>query len=104
MWIEALVFIETPETDEQRRQSFEAAMGRRGWERSGTDSFRLGFTDVSSDERIVQIIERDVKQAAYVAGIAEFDAACLLSDGALSTSIAEHLGKPQGGAAGLLEE
>jgi hypothetical protein len=91
MWVEALVFVETPGATAPQRRSFDAAMGRRGWEPAKTDSFRSGFTDVESEERIVKLIEQDVRESAYVAGIADFEAACLLSDGSFAASFAEHL-------------
>ena len=91
MWVEAAVFVETPEASADQPHRFDAAMHRRGWESSGTDAFRTGFTDVQSEEQTVQAIEQDVRQSAYVSGISNYEAACVLSDGALATSMAEDL-------------
>lgn len=91
MWVEAAVFIETPEANAAQRDSFDAAMRRRGWESSGTDAFKTGFTDVQSDEQTVNLIEQDIRQSAYVSGISKFEAACILSDGPLASSMVEHI-------------
>ncbi|MBM4075589.1 MAG: hypothetical protein FJ267_08095 [Planctomycetes bacterium] len=63
-------------------------MGRRGWESLGDGQFRTEISETdydnrdSIDERVVQIIERDVKQSSYVADIKDYEVVCLLkSDG-----------------------
>jgi len=81
MWVDVVVMIETPAADDVQRRVLSAAMERRGWEPAGANRFHASFTHVERDEAVVRKVEQDVKEAVYVAGIVEFDAACLLSDG-----------------------
>lgn len=85
MWIDALVFVDTRNAGTLERRILDAAMERRGWEKSGSGGYATSYIDPQSDEAIVNEVEQDVKQAVYVAGITQFDAVCLLSD-AESTS------------------
>lgn len=68
--------------DADRRGEFNRAMSRRGWwlREDSTDSYRVAFDAVDSDEEVVHVCERDVKQAAYVAGVSRYQATCLIAD------------------------
>lgn len=67
--------------DDDRCKSFAVAMSRRGWWRMPDTElgFRIGFSNASHDEEIVQICEQDVRESAYVAGAGQFDATCLIA-------------------------
>jgi hypothetical protein len=67
--------------DAGRRDEFNRAMARRGWwlRDKSTDSYRVAFEAVDSDEQVVQVCEQDVKQSAYVAGVSRYQATCLIS-------------------------
>ena len=91
MWIDALVMISTPEASGFERRILDAAMERRGWEKSGTEAFKASFTDPQSDEQIVQQVEQDVRESVYVAGINSFDSVCLLSDALASGDMSGEL-------------
>ena len=80
MWIDAVVMITAPDASRLEQRVLDAAMQRRGWEKAGDESFKASFTNVESDNRLVQMIEQDVREAVYVAGINSFDSVCLLSD------------------------
>lgn len=80
MWVDALVILKTSANSILDRGGLDAAMHRRGWEKSGTESYVTSFINPQSDESIVNQIEQDVHQAVYVAGLSDFDAVCLLSD------------------------
>jgi hypothetical protein len=81
MWVDALVILTTVEANSGSRSALDAAMERRGWEKSGPEGYESSFTSPRSDASIVQEIEQDVRQAVYVAGLGQFEAVCLLSDG-----------------------
>lgn len=75
-----MVIVETPGIDESQRAVLSAAMARRGWEPSGREGYLASFTHAESDAAVVKLIERDVQQSAYVAGVTEFDSVCMLSE------------------------
>ncbi len=80
MWVDALVIIATPDHKPEERRTLDAAMLRRGWDRSGPEGYTASFTNPQSDQSLVKLVEQDVRQAVYVAGINHFDAVCLLAD------------------------
>jgi hypothetical protein len=67
--------------DANRRGEFNRAMVRRGWwlRDENSDSYRVALDAVASDEEVVQVCERDVKQSAYVAGVSRYQATCLIA-------------------------
>jgi hypothetical protein len=80
MWVDALVIVATPGKTPFDRRVLDAAMERRGWEKSGSEGYSASFLNPESDSAVVQVVEQDVKQAVYVAGVEDFEAVCLLSD------------------------
>lgn len=68
--------------DATRRGEFNRAMARRGWSLGDetSDSYRVAFDEVDSDDQVVQVCERDVKQSAYVAGVSRYQATCLIAN------------------------
>ncbi|MCA9055434.1 MAG: hypothetical protein KDA75_16450 [Planctomycetaceae bacterium] len=91
MWIDALVMLSTPEASDFERRVLDAAMERRGWEKSGSEAYKASFTNPQSDEQIVQQVEQDVRASIYVAGITSFDSVCLLSDALSSGEMSSEL-------------
>ena len=87
MWLEATVIIDTPAAGNLELRLLHAAMERRGWTRNGVSGFCANFTDVSSEERVVKLIEQDVCDSVTLSGISEYDAVCLLSESRLSKEL-----------------
>ena len=67
--------------DAERRGEFTRAMCRRGWwvQDGSRDSYRVSIQNADSDEAVVQVCERDVKESAYVAGVSKYQATCLIA-------------------------
>jgi len=81
MWLDVTLLVTLLGNDASRRNQFDTAMLRRGWSKDpqADDAYRAGMTDVGSDDDVVQLCERDVKQSAYVAGVSQFQATCLIA-------------------------
>lgn len=81
MWLDVTLLVSLAGEAESRRNRFDDAMLRRGWAKDpeAHDAYRVAFRGAESDEEIVQICERDVKQSAYVAGVGAFQATCLIA-------------------------
>jgi hypothetical protein len=92
MWLNAIVIVETPGIDESQRQSLHAAMARRGWERTGREGYSASFANVDSDDAVVKLVEQDVQQSAYVAGVSDFDSVCMLSENPVLEEIRKEFG------------
>ncbi len=67
--------------DAERRSEFTRAMCRRGWwvQDESRDSYRVSMHNADSDDDVVQLCERDVKESAYVAGVSKYQATCLIA-------------------------
>lgn len=76
-----MLIVELENCDEDRRKSFSTAMSRRGWWKveDAANGYRIGFSNATDDDEVVQICERDVRESAYVAGVARYDATCLIA-------------------------
>lgn len=85
MRVDVLILLETPEADDDQRRVLCAAMQRRGWEVHPLNAFQAGLTGVEDDEEVVKLVERDVKEAVYVAGVTLYKGVCLLSDGGVGS-------------------
>ena len=81
VFVDVILVVALENCGEDQRKSFESAMLRRGWwkMRDVENGYRVGFSNAGDDEEIVQISERDVRESAYVAGVAKFDATCLIA-------------------------
>jgi hypothetical protein len=81
MWLDVTLLVTLLGNDASRRNQFDAAMLRRGWSKDprADDAYRAGLPHVESDDDVVQVCERDVKQSAYVAGVSRFQATCLIA-------------------------
>jgi hypothetical protein len=81
MWLDVTLLVTLLGNDATRRKQFDTAMLRRGWSKDAQadDAYRAGLTDVESDDDVVQVCEHDVKQSAYVAGVSQFQATCLIA-------------------------
>ncbi len=81
MWLDVTLLVTLIGNDARRRNQFDTAMLRRGWTKDpqADDSYRTGLQDVASDDEVVQVCERDVKQSAYVAGVSRYQATCLIA-------------------------
>jgi hypothetical protein len=81
MWLDVTLLVTLLGDDASRRKQFDAAMLRRGWSKApqADDAYRAGMPQVESDDDVVQVCEHDVKQSAYVAGVARFQATCLIA-------------------------
>ena len=81
MFVDVILIAELEDCADDRRKSFDTAMVRRGWWRleDSECGYRIGFSNAANDAEIVQICERDVQESAYVAGVKEFDATCLIA-------------------------
>lgn len=81
MWLDVTLLVTLLGNDASRRNQFDSAMLRRGWSKvpQADDAYRAGLQDVESDDDVVQVCERDVKQSAYVAGVSRFQATCLIA-------------------------
>jgi hypothetical protein len=93
MWLDVTLLVTLLGDDAGRRNQFDTAMLRRGWSKDpqSDDAYRAGMPQVESDDDVVQVCERDVKQSAYVAGVSRFQATCLIAGDQSATS-AEHNG------------
>jgi hypothetical protein len=82
MWLDVTLLVSIDSDAEFRRNRFDEAMLRRGWstDPEAHDAYRVAIRGAESDDEIVQICERDVKQSAYVAGVGAFQATCLIAD------------------------
>lgn len=67
--------------DADRRSEFNRAMLRRGWwlHEKSSESYCASLLNAESDDEVVQLCERDVKQSAYVAGVSKYQATCLIA-------------------------
>jgi len=85
MWVDVSLLVTLLGDDNERRAGFSRALLRRGWSTSeeSPDAYRVAFQDPAGDDEIVQICTRDVQDSAYVAGIANYQATCLISGNAL---------------------
>jgi len=81
MWLDVTLLVTLLGNDASRRNQFDTAMLRRGWSKDprADDAYRAGMSHVESDDDVVQICERDVKQSAYVAGVSRYQATCLIA-------------------------
>lgn len=82
MWLDVTLLVSLAGDAETRRNSFDQAMLRRGWAKDpeAHDAYRVAIQGAESDDEIVQICERDVKQSAYVAGVGAYQATCLIAE------------------------
>lgn len=80
MWVDVLILLETPDADAYQQRVLCAAMERRGWEVHGPGAFKASVLETESDEAVVRLVEQDVNQAVYVAGVTLYDGVCFLSD------------------------
>ncbi|MFO1093095.1 MAG: hypothetical protein U0992_07255 [Planctomycetaceae bacterium] len=85
MWVDVSLLVTLLGDDNQRRAAFSRALERRGWSTSAEapDAYRVAIQEPSGDEEIVQICARDVQDSAYVAGVAHYQATCLIAADAL---------------------
>lgn len=81
MSVDAILIVTLENDGENRRTSFDTAMSRRGWwKMADTDNcYRVGFINAGDDDAVVKICERDVRESAYVAGVEQFDATCVIA-------------------------
>ena len=81
MWLDVTLLVTLLGDDAGRRKQFDTAMLRRGWSKDphADDAYRAEMSHVETDDDVVQVCERDVKQSAYVAGVSRFQATCLIA-------------------------
>lgn len=81
MSVDVMLVVSLDEASPECRQAFRRAMVRRGWWCAEGEAarFEVGLHGVESDDDVVQICERDVQEAAYVAGAGEYEATCLIN-------------------------
>lgn len=81
MWVDVSLLVTLLGDDVERRAAFSRALERRGWSTSPEtpDSYRVAFREPESDEQIVHICTRDVQDSAYVSGVAQYQATCLIA-------------------------
>lgn len=88
MWVDVSLIVSLLGGDAARRAPFTQAMERRGWVAPAehSDTYRVAFREAPGDEEIVRICTRDVQESAYVAGVANYQATCLIAPGQESSS------------------
>lgn len=86
MWVEVSLLVTLLGDDNERRAAFSRALERRGWSTSAEspDAYRVAIREPEGDEEIVKICARDVQDSAYVAGVAQYQATCLIAGDALT--------------------
>ena len=55
------------------------ALRRRGWQAASENMFRIALKTTASDADVVKYIERDVREAEYVAGLQGLQSVCILN-------------------------
>jgi hypothetical protein len=86
MWVDVSLLVTLLGDDGVRRPEFTRAMRRRGWNHSPDfpDTYRVSFSEPGTDEEVVQICTRDVQNSAYVAGVSQFQATCLIANDSIA--------------------
>ena len=80
MWLKVLVMVESPDADRFQRKVLVTAMERRGCTPTAADGFCAILSHIDDDAAVVQRVEQDVKESAYIADIVDYQGACILQE------------------------
>jgi hypothetical protein len=79
MRIEVLLIIDVKEIPADPLTALRRALERRGWLSTSENMFRIALKTQASDTEVVNYVERDVREAEYVAGLQDVQSVCLLN-------------------------
>lgn len=77
--IEVLLVIEVKEAAPDAVEAMGRALQRRGWLPTSENMFRIALKTQAPDTEIVNYVERDVREAEYVAGLQDLKSVCILN-------------------------
>ena len=82
MSADVLVVMEFYDADQTKRNAFAAEIEASRWQHHPVlaDAFFTFWGDAAEDEVVVQESENDMKHAAQLAGIEQWDATCILGE------------------------
>ena len=88
MWVDVSLLVTLLGDDNERRAAFTRALERRGWSVSADapDAYRVSFREPPSDDEVVNICTRDVQDSAYVSGVTQYQASCMLAGDAVAVN------------------
>ncbi len=81
MRIEVLLIVDVKHVGPEPLEVLQRALQRRGWFPSADGTFRIALETEASDEQVVKYVDRDVKEAEYVAGLQNLESVCILNSG-----------------------
>ena len=79
MRIEVLLVVEVKHAPPGAVAVLGRALRRRGWKASSESMFRIALKTQAGDTDIVKYVERDVREAEYVAGLHDLQSVCVLN-------------------------
>lgn len=79
MRIEVLLIIDVKHIDQEALSVLDRALKRRGWFATSPGTFRIALETNADDEQVVKYVNRDVKEAEYVAGVQNLESVCILN-------------------------